>query len=455
MDMNTFIFREYDIRGKVAEDFTDDVVLALGKGFGTWAKRQGGKTIALSGDVRETSPHLKEQFAEGVTSTGVDVIDIGILPTPANYFALYHLDIDGAVQITGSHNPPEYNGFKMSFNQGAVYGEQIQTIRELIEAEDYEAGKGKRTKQAILDDYIDMVVSKIAIEKPLKVALDCGNAAGVLAAPTVFRRLDNIELTELYCDVDPTFPNHHPDPTVKKNVADLIKTVKEGDYDVGIAYDGDADRVGVIDDQGEIVWADYLMTLFLDEVIADNEEIIFDVKCSQALEQEIANKGGTPVMWKTGHSLIKQKMKESRAPFGGEMSGHLFFADDYYGYDDAIYVSARVLQTLSRSEKSLSEIRAELPQYESTPEIRMECPSDAEKFKIAEKAQNYFAQKYDHIDVDGIRIKFGDGWGLVRSSNTQPVIVCRFEAKTRERLEEIRDLVIGKLQEFGELKVEY
>jgi len=453
--MNTFIFREYDIRGKVAEDFTDEVVVSLGKGFGTWAKRQGGQVIALSGDVRDTSPHLKEKFTEGVNSTGVDVIDIGILPTPVNYFALYHLDVDGAVQITGSHNPPEYNGFKMSFNQGAVYGEQIQTIRQLIESGDYETGHGTLSKKEILDDYIEMVTNKITIEKPLKVVLDCGNAAGALAAPTIFKQFGNIKLTELYCDVDPTFPNHHPDPTVKKNVADLISTVQEGDYDVGIAYDGDADRVGVIDDQGEIVWADYLMTLFLDEVIQDNEEIIFDVKCSQALEQAIADKGGKPVMWKTGHSLIKQKMKESKAPFGGEMSGHLFFADDYYGYDDAIYVSARVLQTLSRSDKPLSAIMAELPHYESTPEIRMECPSDAEKFEIAKKAQEYFADKYDHIDVDGIRIKFGDGWGLVRSSNTQPVIVCRFEAKTRGRLEEIRDLVIGKLQEFGELKVEY
>ncbi|MCF7805647.1 MAG: phosphomannomutase/phosphoglucomutase [Candidatus Marinimicrobia bacterium] len=453
--MNSFIFREYDIRGKVAEDFTDDVVVKLGKGFGTLAKRGGAQIIALSGDVRDTSPHLKSKFADGVTSTGVDVIDIGILPTPANYYSMHHLPIDGAVQVTGSHNPPEYNGFKMTLSGGAVYGEQIQQILKFIESEDYETGTGELTEQEILDDYIAMVLGKIAIEKPMKIALDCGNAAGALAAPEIFEKMENVEVTELFCDVDPTFPNHHPDPTVKKNLTALIKTVQEGDYDIGIAYDGDADRVGIIDDQGNIVWADYLMTLFLDEVVTNNDEIIFDVKCSQALEQAIADKGGKPVMWKTGHSLIKQKMKETAAPFGGEMSGHLFFADEYYGYDDAIYVSARVLQTLSRSERSISEHMADLPHFESTPEIRMECPSDAEKFEIAQKAQEYFAKRYDHIDVDGIRIKFGDGWGLVRSSNTQPVIVCRFEAKTSERLEEIRDLVIKKLQDFGELKVEY
>ncbi len=452
--MDAYIFREYDIRGQVKEDFTDDVVVALGKGFGTWAQRHGAQKIALSGDVRLTTPRLKEKFTEGVLSTGLDLVDIGIIPTPVNYFSLYHLDIDGAVQITGSHNPPEYNGFKMSMHQGAVYGEQIQAIREIIENNDFETGTGQRTEQDILDDYIDMVVGKIKIERKLKVIMDCGNAAAALAAPEIYKRLENVELTELYCEVDGSFPNHHPDPTVKKNLVDLIAKVKEGDYDVGIAYDGDADRVGVIDDTGNIVWADYLMALFLDETIKNKgDEIIFDVKCSQMLEKEIAEHGGTPVMWKTGHSLIKQKMKESKAPFGGEMSGHIFFADDYYGYDDAIYVSTRVVQTLSRTKKKISELIQALPQYESTPEIRMECVNDEEKFKIAKAAKEYFSQKYDYIDVDGIRIKFGDGWGLVRASNTQPVIVCRFEAETQERLQEIKDLVLNKLQDFGEIQL--
>lgn len=453
MDLNTYIFRKYDIRGIVAEDFTDDVVVALGRSYGTMARRQGANTIAVSGDVRDTSPHLKEKFTEGVLSTGVNVTDIGIVPTPVNYFAMYHLPVDGAVQITGSHNPPEYNGFKMSLNKQAVYGDGIQKIRELIEEEDFEQGAGSAGEEEILSDYKEMVLSKISLEKQLKVAVDCGNAAAALAAPEIFRRMENLEMTELFFDVDPTFPNHHPDPTVEENLTALINTVKEGGYDVGIAYDGDGDRVGVVDEQGEIIWADYLMTLFLDEVIQeDGDEIIFDVKCSQALEQAIESRGGIPVMWKTGHSLIKQKMRETGARFGGEMSGHLFFADDYFGYDDAIYVSARVLQTLSRTDRSLSAIMDDLPHFESTPEIRLECASDAEKFKIAEQAVEYFSQHYDYTDVDGIRIKFGDGWGLVRSSNTQPVIVCRFEAKDQTRLQEIRDLVLRKLREFGDLK---
>jgi len=452
--MNSYIFRKYDIRGVVKEDFTDDVVYDLGRGFGTWSQRQGASSISVSGDVRSTSPHLKEQFAKGVLSTGVDVIDIGILPTPGNYYSLYHLDVEGAVQITGSHNPPEYNGFKMTLKQGSVFGEQIQAIRQIIENSDFEEGEGNLTEQNILDDYIDMVVGKIKLERPLKVAMDCGNAAAGLAAPEIFKRW-NLDLTELYCDVDGTFPNHHPDPTVEKNVKDLIETVKNGDYDLGIAYDGDADRVGVVDDTGKLVWADYLMTIFLDEVLQKGgKEIIFDVKCSQALEETIQKKGGTPVMWKTGHSLIKQKMKETNALFGGEMSGHLFFADEYYGFDDAIYNSARILQTLSRQDKKLSELLADLPHYVSTPEMRLEAADDAEKFKIAKQAKEYFAAEYDYSDVDGIRIKFGDGWGLVRPSNTQPVIVCRFEAKNEDRLAEIRDLVIGKLQQFGTLNLE-
>jgi len=437
----------------VEKDFPDDVVQSLGKGFGTWALQHDVNTIGLSGDVRLTSPHLKKQFAAGVNSTGVDVIDLGILPTPVNYFSLYQLPIDGAVQITGSHNPPAYNGFKMSLKSGSVYGEQIQAIRQIIESGEFAEGSGQISRQEILDKYIETIVEKITLEKPLKVAIDCGNASAALAAPEIFRRL-KVGATELYCDVDGSFPNHHPDPTVLKNVQDLIDTVRDGDYDVGIAYDGDGDRVGVVDDTGHVVWADYLMTIFLDEVIHNpGDEVIFDVKCSQALEQAIREKGGTPVMWKTGHSLIKQKMKDSTARFAGEMSGHIFFADDYYGYDDAIYASVRVLQTLSRTDRKLSELLAELPHFESTPEMRLEAADDAEKFKIAERAKEYFSQKYEYIDVDGIRIKFGDGWGLVRSSNTQPVIVCRFEAKSKERLQEIRDLVINKLQEFGDLKV--
>ena len=451
MKINKYIFREYDIRGKVSDDFPPEVVENLGKAFGTFISRSGGQEIALSGDVRLTTPSLIESFKTGVLSTGVDVINIGILPTPANYFSMFKLDVAGAVQITGSHNPPEFNGFKMSRNKKSVFGDSIQDLRSIIEKEDYETGEGDEAPYKILNDYRKMISEKISIERPLRVVMDCGNAAAAICAPDIFKKF-NIELTELYCDVDGAFPNHHPDPTVKENLADLIKLMKTGNYDVGIAFDGDADRVGVVDETGEVIWADQLMALFLPELVNPGDEILYDVKCSKALEEEIIKYQGKPVMWKTGHSLVKQKMVELNCKFGGEMSGHIFFADDYYGYDDAIYVAARLLQTLSRSKKTLSELRSELPKYFSTPEIRLEANSDEEKFMISEKAVDYFTANFDCSTVDGVRINFEDGWGLVRASNTQPVIVCRFEATSEERMQQIKKLITDKLNEMGELK---
>jgi len=453
MNLNQYIFREYDIRGKVSDDFPPELVEALGKGFGTYIKRSGGQEIALSGDVRLTTPDLMEQFKTGVLSTGVDVIKIGILPTPANYYSMFSIGVAGAVQITGSHNPPEFNGFKLSRDKKAVFGEAIQEIRVIIEKEDYETGEGTEASYDILTKYKRMIASKIDIKKRMKVVMDCGNAAGAICAPEIFKNL-NVDLTELYCDVDGTFPNHHPDPTVKENLADLIDLVKKGSYDIGLAFDGDADRVGVVDETGDIVWADQLLALFLPEVVEEGDEILYDVKCSQALEEMIVKYGGKPVMWKTGHSLIKQRMSELNCKLGGEMSGHIFFADDYFGYDDAIYVAARIVQTLSRTDQKLSELKAELPKYYSTPEMRLEAESDEEKFRIAKEAVAYFTENYDCSTVDGVRIKFGDGWGLVRSSNTQPVIVCRFEANTAERMEEIQSIVMNKLQEIGKLIVD-
>ena len=453
MSVNKFIFREYDIRGKVSDDFPPEVVKNLGKAFGTFIKRGGGKEIALSGDIRLSTPMLIEQFKNGVLSTGLDVINIGILPTPANYYSMFKLDVAGAVQITGSHNPPEFNGFKMSRNKKAVFGDSIQELRIIIENKDFELGKGSEASYNILSDYKRMINSKINIQKKIRVVMDCGNAAGAICAPEIFKNL-NVELSELYCDVDGTFPNHHPDPTVEKNLIDLMEKIKSGDYDIGIAFDGDADRVGVVDETGEIIWADQLMALFLPEIINPGDEILFDVKCSQALEDMIVKYGGKPVMWKTGHSLIKQRMSELNCKLGGEMSGHIFFADDFYGFDDAIYVAARIVQTLSRSDKTLSELKKELPKYYATPEMRFEVKSDEEKFRITKEAVDYFKDNYDCITIDGVRIKFGDGWGLVRASNTQPVIVCRFEANTPERMEEIKAVVITKLQEIGTLKLD-
>ena len=451
MKVNKYIFREYDIRGKVNDDFPPEVVLNLGKAFGTFIKRSGGQEIALSGDVRLSTPSLIEQFKVGVLSTGVDVINIGILPTPVNYYSMFKLDVAGAVQITGSHNPPEFNGFKMSRNKKSVFGESIQDLREIIEKEDFERGEGDEAPYNILRDYKKMISSKINLDKKLKVVLDCGNAAGAVCAPEIFRNF-NIDLEELYCDVDGTFPNHHPDPTVKKNLKDLIEKMKTGRFDVGIAFDGDADRIGVVDEKGDVIWADQLMALFLPEIISPGDEILFDVKCSKSLEEMITKYGGKPIMWKTGHSLVKQKMLELNCKFGGEMSGHIFFADDYFGYDDGIYVAARLLQTLSGSSKALSELTDELPKYFSTPEMRLEAKSDEDKFKISEIAVKYFTDNYNCSTVDGVRINFDEGWGLVRASNTQPVIVCRFEATSVEKMDKYKNLVISKLNEIGELK---
>ena len=451
--MNEFIFRKYDIRGVVATDFTDEVVQNLGRAFGTYVVRGGGKTVAVSGDIRPTTPGLIDNLTKGLMETGITVIDLGILPTPTNYYSMYELDVDGAVQITGSHNPPEFNGFKISLNQKAFHSEQIQDLKELIDTTDFEVGEGSVEKNDILPTYMDMLRSKISLDRPLKVAIDCGNAAGCITAPTIFKEL-GMEVTELFCDVDGTFPNHHPDPTEDHNLIDLIAEVQKGGYDFGVAFDGDADRVVAVDEKGGIIRADDLIAIFLPEIIKnEGDAIVFDVKCSQALEDMIHRYGGTPVMWKTGHSLIKDKMRELNVNFAGEMSGHIFFADDFYGFDDAVYVALRLAQLISRGDKKLSEYTAEIPVYYSTPELRMECKDDIEKFEIAEKATAYFTQKYDCITVDGVRIQFGDGWGLVRASNTQPVLVCRFEAQTQARMEEIQDLVLGKLAEFGDVAI--
>ena len=446
--INPYIFREYDIRGEVKADFTEEVVIKLGRAFGTYVKRNGSQEISLSGDVRLTTPELLQSFKQGVLSTGIDVINLGILPTPVNYYSMFHLGISGAAQITGSHNPPEFNGFKLSYDKKAVYGKAIQKLYELIDKNDFEQGKGTETRYNILPSYKKMILSKITLDRHMKVVLDCGNAAGCINAPDIFKSLD-LDLLELFCEKDGTFPNHHPDPSVKSNLNELTKKMKTGKYDIGIAFDGDADRIGVIDEKGDMLWADQIIALFLPEIIKNGETILFDVKCSQALEDMIKKYGGNPVMWKTGHSLIKEKMIELGCKLGGEMSGHIFFADDYFGYDDAIYVAARLIQMLSKTKKTLSDLKSELPVYHSTPELRLEIKNDKEKFRMADQAISYFKKNYNCITVDGVRIKFSDGWALVRQSNTQPVIVCRFEAKTAERMNEIKNLVMDKLREFG------
>ena len=451
MNLNESMFREYDIRGIVTEDFPKEVVEQLGRAFGTYILRNNGTEISVSGDIRESSPVLKNYFISGILSTGANVIDTGMLPTPVNYYSMYHLNVDAAVQITGSHNPNEFNGFKFSCKNESFYGNKIQLLKKMILENDFIKGQGVLHTQDIINDYIQMLVSKITINKKLKVIVDSGNACGCITVPQTLKKL-GIDVDELYCDIDSSFPNHHPDPTVDSNLIDIISKIKKGSYDLGMAFDGDADRIVVINEKGEVIRSDNLMCLFLPEVITStNKKIIFDVKCSEALEKMIIQNGGEPLMWNTGHSLIKDKMKTEKVTFAGEMSGHIFFADDYYGYDDALYVGLRLLQILSKTDKKLSELTKNIPDYFSTPEMRIDCDNDEEKFKITTKAVEFFKSNYECITIDGVRIKFKDGWGLVRSSNTQPVIVCRFEAKTKEKLQEYKQLVLEQLSKFGNI----
>lgn len=450
--MKSYIFREYDIRGVVGTDLTDDVVRDIGRGFGTYVRRHGGKTISLGGDVRHSTRPFMALVTEGANSVGIDVVDVGIVPTPALYFTLYELPVDASMMITGSHNPPDMNGFKMNLGKASVFGEEIQKIRKLIEAGDFETGEGGRSTAEILDAYTNAVRQRIHLERPLKIVADCGNGCASLVAKDLLTAL-GCEVISLFCEPNGDFPGHHPDPTVMEYITDLIAAVKEHGADIGIGYDGDADRVGVVDENGEVVFADKILALLAREVLAEGPaEIIFDVKCSQALIEDISAHGGTPTMWKTGHSLLKQKMRETGAPIGGEMSGHMVLADDFYPIDDAIYASCRILQMLSRTDETLSQMVSTIPKYYATPEIRGETVDDAIKFEMVRKAVEFFKANYDVIDVDGVRILFGDGWGLVRASNTQPVIVMRFEAKTKERLAEIQEIVTRKLSEYGEIR---
>ncbi len=451
--INPYIFREYDIRGVVDEDLTDQSVELLGKGFGTYFQQHGVKKISLGGDVRLHTGRLSGVLQKGLLSTGIDVIDLGAVPTGMQYFSLYKLDVGAGVQITGSHNPPEFNGFKLSLGTAPVYGQEIQEIRKIIESGKFASGAGTAEKYDIYEDYYRDITGRLKLARPVKVVIDCGNGAGSLVACELFKRL-GADAEMLYCEPDGRFPNHHPDPTELHNIQDLIARVKETGAELGIGYDGDADRIGVVDEKGNPIFGDRLLLIFAKHILRDHPggQVVFDVKCSQALPDAIEKWGGKPVMWKTGHSLLKKKMAETGAPIGGEMSGHVFIKDRFYGYDDAVYVSARLLEIVSQSDLPVSQFLSDVPDYYSTPEIRAECKNDAEKFKIVKKAVHYFKENHDVIDVDGVRILFGDGWGLVRASNTQPVIVIRFEARTPERLKEIQDLVVTKLREFGEIK---
>ncbi len=446
--MNPKVFREYDVRGVVGEDLNDDFVGELGKAVGTYAALRGVKTMTLGRDCRLSSESYQQALKRGLMSTGLDVIDIGLCATPMLYFSIRRLQADGGVMVTGSHNPPEFNGFKICVGPDTIYGEEIQDVRRLMEKREYLSGKGSTWQRDITSDYQDYLVRNVEVRPGISVALDAGNGVGGYFALPILERFGS-RVFPLFCEVDGRFPNHFPDPTVPENIEDLVKLVKERGADVGVAFDGDADRIGVVTDKGDLLYGDEILLLFARSILSERPgaAVIGEVKCSQKLFDDIERHGGRAIMWKAGHSLIKSKMKEEKALLAGEMSGHMFFADRYYGYDDAIYAMVRLLEILSKTGRPLSDILADVPKTYSTPEIRRDCPDDL-KFLVVDRLKDYFKNKYPVIDIDGVRIPFPDGWGLVRASNTQPALVLRFEAQTPERLVAVRSTVEEALAEI-------
>ena len=452
MRLSQAIFREYDIRGVSGKDLTDEVATAVAGAFAAFLAEKGVKgALSVGRDNRPSGESLHTALIAGLLASGIDVVDVGIVPTPLAYWSQHKLEVVGGIQITGSHNPPEYNGFKLGLHTNSIYGADIQRIYDLAVAGKFPKGKGSLREEQIIDRYIDDITGRVGkLSRDVKVILDCGNGAGSLVAPKLFPKL-GIKPRCLFCESDGRFPNHHPDPTVAKNLEPLIAAVKKDGADLGIAFDGDADRIGVVDDRGEIIWGDYLLIVYARDALArtgKGQSIVFDVKASQALPDAVEKAGGVPVMWKTGHSVIEKKMHDTRAPVGGEMSGHMFFTEGFYGFDDALYGAARLLRIIADSGKNIRELLADVPRFVSTPEIRVDCPDD-KKFGIVEEAQKCFGSKYKVITVDGVRVLFSDGWGLIRASNTQPVIVMRFEARTKGQLDRIQSEMQGWIRSKG------
>ncbi|HZP45019.1 MAG TPA: phosphomannomutase/phosphoglucomutase [Candidatus Binataceae bacterium] len=449
--MNPQVFREYDIRGVVENDFDDDFVISLGRAYATILIEAGKQTITLGRDCRLTSDALRDLLIEGMLPAGINVVDVGVVPTPLLYFSVLHWGMDGGAMITGSHNAAEYNGFKLGVGPSTIYGEQIQRVRRIIEERAFRTLgiKGSLTARPVIPDYYEYIKKNISLKPGMRVAVDGGNGTGgAIAAPLM--RAMGVETIELYIEMDGRFPHHHPDPTVEENMRDLQAAVRQHHADVGIAYDGDADRIGAVDENGQIVWGDELMVAFSRSILKERPgaAIIGEVKCSNRMYEDIRRHGGKPIMWKTGHSLMKAKLKEEHAALAGEMSGHMFFNDRYFGFDDAIYASFRLLELLGRENRGLGAILSDLPRTKFTPEIRLDCPDDR-KFELVRRAAEYFRAHYETIDVDGVRVNLPGGWGLVRASNTQPALVMRFEAESAERLGEIRRLFEDKLNELG------
>ena len=451
---NPHIFRQYDIRGVVGTDVDAEVAEQIGRAFASYARRRLGKdrpTLVLGRDNRVSSESLADGVRRGMVAAGVHVVDVGLVPTPSHSFAVSHWGADGGLQVTGSHNPPQYNGFKMTLG-GSIYGEAIQEVRRMIDESDYESGEGSVENREVLDEYVRYVAGKFKIGRPLKVVVDCGNGTGSIVAVRLLEALgENVTVIPLFCESDPTFPNHHPDPVVDKNLVDIIAKVKETGADLGVAFDGDADRIGAIDDRGEIVRGDTLLLLYGLDLLQRHgagQKVVFDVKCSQALPEVLEKHGGVAVMNATGHSLIKKRMKEEGALLAGELSGHIMFGDDYYGFDDAPYGACLLIDIVARQGRPLSAWLDEFPRFVSTAELRYPATEET-KFEIVGRATEHFRKDHDVIDVDGARVLFGDGWGLIRASNTEPVLVARYEARTAERLKEIRDTMEGWLKTEG------
>lgn len=439
--MDAKIFREYDIRGIAGKELDENDVIFIGKALGSFLSDKGQTKLVVGRDCRVTSELYAEKLIEGLLSTGCNVTDVGICPTPVLYFSIQHFSKEGGVMVTASHNPPEYNGFKMCSGTDSVHGEDIMKLYSMAVEGKFREGKGSRDYADAVTPYKNYLYENISINTRLSAGVDAGNGtAGPVAVPVL--KHFGIDVHDLYCDMDGTFPNHEADPTVAANLVDLIRLVKEKKLDVGIGYDGDGDRIGVVDENGNIVYGDQLMIVFAREILKRKPGATFisEVKCSKTMYDDIEKNGGRALMWKTGHSLIKKKMKEEKAALAGEMSGHIFFADRYLGFDDALYATLRLLEIMSSTGKKVSELLEDIPKTFNTPEIRVECPDDV-KFKVVTKITEHFRGLHDIIDIDGVRVLFDDGWGLVRASNTQPALVLRFEAMSEKRLEEIRKYV--------------
>jgi phosphomannomutase / phosphoglucomutase len=444
------IYRAYDIRGVYGGELTDETAFDIGRAFGSTVEG----TVAVGRDVRLSGPALTKALIRGLASTGLRVVDVGVVPTPLLYFAIHNLGLDGGIMVTGSHNPPEYNGFKMCRGGTmTLYGPEIQELQKIIERGVFREGSGSVEGRDVTGDYIDFVRQRISVGRRLKIVLDAANGTAGAIAPMLFRGL-GCEVVELYSEPDGSFPNHPADPTVDENLGDLIAKVRETGADIGLSYDGDSDRAGFVDENGGIIRGDQALALFSREILGENPgaTIIFEVKCSMALSEDILAYGGRPLMYRTGHSFIKKKIREEKALMAGEMSGHFFFADNYPGYDDGIYASARMVELLSESDQRLSEIVDTIPKYFSTPEIRV-AVDEKIKFDLVEKVTQSFAKtEYEIITVDGVRVQTDDGWGLLRASNTGPKLILRFEGKTPGKLDEMKDLFRGVLDAIPELK---